>query len=94
MVSIPHQIGQLILLIESIANPLSCAADMTCINSGAALGCCTATTGTCDNVWTACLDYGIACGSNCQNDVAIKKWSVAVAFSEEDAVNVLTLLCP
>lgn len=85
--------GYPLLLIDSIGNPLSCSADYTCVNSGAALGCCTATTGTCDNIWTACIDYGNVCDSNCQGDVSIKRWLVAVTSTNRDDVYVLTPLC-
>ena len=50
-------------------------------------------TGACNNIWTACVDYGDICGSNCQSDVSVKKWLVVVSSIYRDDAYVLTLLC-
>ncbi|KAL6719709.1 hypothetical protein ACLMJK_001630 [Lecanora helva] len=58
------------------SNPLSCSADLTCINSLDAVGCCTATTGICTALYTTCANYGDLCDAACQLDPAIRKCDV------------------
>lgn len=54
-------------------DPLSCSVGLTCVNSGTALGCCTATTGLCTALYTTCANYGDVCDEECQVNPAIKK---------------------
>ncbi|MCJ1259923.1 hypothetical protein MMC24_007762 [Lignoscripta atroalba] len=53
---------------------LSCVATMTCVYSGAVMGCCDAgLIETCTNIYTTCSNYGDSCGSAClQNDNILK----------------------
>ncbi|CAF9909933.1 MAG: hypothetical protein ALECFALPRED_006112 [Alectoria fallacina] len=61
-------------------DPLSCSVGLTCVNSGQALGCCTATTGICTALFTTCLNYQDECGQLCQQDSAIRKCDALKPF--------------
>lgn len=61
-------------------DPLSCSIGLTCVNSGEAMGCCTATTGICSALYTTCLNYQDECGQLCQSDPAIRKCDVLEPF--------------
>lgn len=50
------------------------------MNSGAALGCCPNTLAGCTNIYTACYNYGAACGAACQADDGIRKCDSAYPF--------------
>ena len=55
---------------------LSCSTGLTCVNSGSALGCCTATTGICTALYTTCLNFGDICDTECELDNRILSWYV------------------
>ncbi|KAI4199815.1 MAG: hypothetical protein LQ350_004345 [Teloschistes chrysophthalmus] len=57
------------------ANPLTCRVPFTCVNRGAALGCCENTRPGCTNIYTACYNYGDTCGAVCEADDSIRKCS-------------------
>ncbi|KAL8689414.1 MAG: hypothetical protein Q9218_004914 [Villophora microphyllina] len=58
-------------------NRLSCRAPLTCVNSGAALGCCPNTLAGCTNIYTACYNLGDSCNAACQADDSILKCSLS-----------------
>jgi len=64
------------LLRRATDDPLSCSANLVCAVSGAALGCCPATTGVCTALYTTCYNFGDLCDAACEADNAIRKWLV------------------
>lgn len=61
-------------------DPLSCSVGLTCVNSGEALGCCTATTGVCTALYTTCINYEDECDQLCQQAPAIRKCDALEPF--------------
>lgn len=71
----PFPTSAAILVLTHVPDePLSCSVGLTCVNSGAALGCCSATTGICTALYTTCSNYLDTCDTRCQQDPAIRKW--------------------
>ena len=57
------------------ADPLSCAASLTCVYSGAVLGCCDAgPISLCTNIFTTCSQIYDLCDAACEADYNILKW--------------------
>lgn len=61
-------------------DPLSCSIGLTCVNSGEAIGCCTATTGICSALYTTCVNHQYECDQPCQLDPAIRKCDALEPF--------------
>ena len=58
---------------NSTGDPLLCNAALTCVNSGAAVGCCPNTLPGCTAIYTTCYNYGDICDESCELDDNIRK---------------------